>query len=403
MDRLRIVLVTRRFWPLVGGTERELANLAGELAVRGCRVTILTVRWNRNWSAEIDLRGARVVRLPHPPRRGWGTFRYTRQLVRWLTQHRHRLDVVYVSTLRHEAYAAVRALHGRVPVVLRAETAGRLGDCLWQIDATCGRRIKSECLKAAALVAPSWAVERDLKAAGYPRPRIHYLPRGVRIPPPRSANAKAAAQAALKQANPALTLPRRAPLAVCTARLHSGEALTSLLAAWKQIVARWPNARLWLLGGQTDRAVVEQQIKDMNVTGRVVQAGIFDDPADVLAAADLFVLPAAGPGTLPLLLEAMAAELPVVVQQSPEHRELIGDDEQGLSVPPGHSDALSAAIKRLLEEADLAARLGAAARCRATAEFSLATATDLHLTLFEGLAPRSPGVAGAVTATQDRP
>ena len=36
----------------------------------------------------------------------------------------------------------------------------------------------------------------------------------------------------------------------------------------------------------------------------VVLAGIFDDPADLLAAADLFVLPAAGPGTVPSLLEA---------------------------------------------------------------------------------------------------
>ncbi len=403
MDRLRLVFVARRFWPLVGGAERELANVALELTARGCRVTILTARWDSSWPAEIDYCGVRVVRLPHPPRHGWRTFRYMRQLVRWLARHQDRLDLVYVSTLQYDAYAALRAMGDRVPVVLRAETAGRFGDCLWQLDATCGRRIKRQCMKAAALVGPSRAVERELKAAGYPRPRIHYLPHGVPIPPPRSTPAKATARAVLKQANSALALPGWAPLAVCTTRLRPGKVLKSLVAAWEPIVARWPNARLWLAGERADPAAVDQQIEALSLTGRVVPAGVFDDVDELLAAADLFVLPAPEAGTSPALLEAMAAGLPIVAGDSPDHRELIPDGRYGLLVPACDTGAFSAAMERLLGQADLASRLGAAARRRAAAEFSLARTVDQHVTLFERLVHPNPSMAGVAPASQDDP
>ena len=64
----RVVIVTRRFWPLVGGPEKVLANLAVELTARGCPTTVLTARWQPKWPAEIVLRGVPVIR-PSPPRR----------------------------------------------------------------------------------------------------------------------------------------------------------------------------------------------------------------------------------------------------------------------------------------------------------------------------------------------
>ena len=189
---LRVALVMQRFWPLTGGPEKVLANLAGELCRRGLSVTILTARWQANWPAELLYQETPVVRLSPPPLDCWTTLQYTRALARWLRDRADQLDLVYVSQLRHEAYAALRAVGRRLPVVLRAEQVGRHGDCLWQLDATCGRRIKRQCMEAAALVAPTPAARCELEAAGYPRRRIESLADGVPIPPPRTPPGQAA-------------------------------------------------------------------------------------------------------------------------------------------------------------------------------------------------------------------
>jgi glycosyltransferase involved in cell wall biosynthesis len=383
---LRLVFVIRQFWPLIGGSQKVMARLAVELARRGCGVTILTARWRPGWPARISFHELPVLRLPHPPEGGWKTFRYTRALARWLKQNQDGYDLVYVSTLKQEAEAALRAVGGRVPVVLRAERAGRFGDCLWQIEAPGGRRIKQRCMKAAAFVGPSRAIHRELQAAGFPRPRIHLLPDGVPIPPPRSRKTRAAARAVLRDANAALEMPSWAPLALSTGPLEPSQGLKHLVAAWDAIAARWPHARLWLAGDGPDRAALQAEIQGLNLSGRVALVGVFDTVDELLAAADLFVLPSLEGGGGLSLLEAMAAGLPIVAGDTPGNRAVLSDGRQGLLVPVGDAAGLSAAVARLLENRDLAARLGDAARQRAAADFSLAEMIDAHVTLFQQLA-----------------
>src|SRR5580698_6742066 len=123
MTRLppRVLFVSRRFWPLLGGAETVVANLAAALAARGAATTVLTARWDPSWTSEIIHRGVRVVRLAQPRWRVWGTLCYLRQLRRWLRKHRDEFDMVCVSQLKHEAWVAVRS--GRrsgFPVILRA-------------------------------------------------------------------------------------------------------------------------------------------------------------------------------------------------------------------------------------------------------------------------------------------
>ncbi len=385
MNPLRLALVTRRFWPLVGGAERAMGNLAVELAARGVQVTLLTARWHAQWPAELTFGEVPVVRLPNPALRFWGTLRYMRALGRWLRGHGGTCDAVCVSMLKHDAYATIRSVRGRVPVVLRAEGGGRSGDCLWQLDAVFGRRIKRACMKAAALVAPSRAIERELKAAGYPRDRIHYIPNGVSIPPPRSVQSRRDARSALGALHPVLRLPESAPLAVYTGRLHPAKGLSDLIAAWDRVRADWPSARLCLAGEGPMRAALHDEIESRNLGGHVLLAGTFDNVDGLLAAADLFVLPSLEEGMSLSLLEAMAAAVPAVASDIPGNRELVCDGEHALLVPPGDPRALADAVLRLLGDRPLGARLAAGARARAERELSLARCVDGHVALIESL------------------
>ena len=53
MPQPRIVLITRRFWPLVGGAEMVMANLAVEFRDLGCDTQLLTAKWESQWPSEI--------------------------------------------------------------------------------------------------------------------------------------------------------------------------------------------------------------------------------------------------------------------------------------------------------------------------------------------------------------
>ena len=382
---LRLVLVTQRFWPLMGGPQKIMADQAVELTARGHDVTILTARWRPQWPGQIRFHDVPVVRLAPPPEGNWKTMRYVRSLRRWLAENVDRYDMVYVSGLKHDACAAMQSVGRRVPVVLRAESAGRFGDCLWQIDAAGGRRIKQRCMEATALVGPGAVIERELQAAGYPRSRIHRLPNGVPIPPAQTPKIKHEARSMLADANKDLRIPDWVRLAIYVGRFDAHRGLDHLLTAWKSVNGRCPNVRLWLAGDGPDRPALERRIETLQLSGRVVPAGVFGDAEPLLAAADLFILPSAEGGTSLALIEAMAAGLPIVAGDTAGNRAVITDRSEGLFVPPGDPDALAAAITRLLDGPEPAAALGAAARNRAVEEFSLAKMVDRHATLFERL------------------
>jgi glycosyltransferase involved in cell wall biosynthesis len=382
----RVVIITRCFWPLVGGAEVMAARLSTGLRARGAPTTLLTARWQSGWPAEIDHHGVHVVRLANPRTRGWGTWRYMQAVGHWLRQHRSTFDLVYVSMLKHDAYAAVTAARrGRFPVVLRAEGAGLTGDCHWQLEANCGLRIKRRCQKADAFIAPSPAIERELIVSGYARRRIHYIPNGVAAPEPLAEASRTQARLDLAEADASLAIGDDSPLAVYTGRLHAMKGLDFLIRAWPRVLSRVPNARLWLVGDGPQREELNSLIGDLGLWGFVYLAGPFDDVEEFLRAAEVFVLPSLEEGMSLALLEAMALGLPVVATAIPANEALIADGVTGRLTPPRDSERLADAIIELIENRPLARELGEAARRQISENYSLDRMVSGHLQLFERL------------------
>lgn len=85
---------------------------------------------------------------------------------------------------------------------------------------------------------------------------------------------------------------------------------------------------------------------------------------EALAALDVFVLPSRYEGLSFAVLEAMAAERPIVASTVDGTVEVVEDGHTGLLVPPGDSSALADRIVRLLADAALSERMGRAARLR---------------------------------------
>lgn len=386
MNPLRVAFVARRFWPLAGGPESTLARLVCNLPPEEATATVVTGGWG-NWPEHIEFNGVPVVRLSGASTVLWGGYKYTRSLSRWLKQSRDAFDIICVSELKHEAQAVLSAArHFKLPVVLRAERGGLEGDCHWQLDAHFGQRIKRSCFAADAVIAPNRAIEEELIAAGYPRQRIHLCQTGVGLFPERTLQKQQAARNALADANPALMLPSGALVGLFMGTITAAKQLDFLVDAWEQMLPQFPQAYLWIAGDGPERDALARLVSRKKLSGRIVLPGTFDDVSDLLMAADVVVQPTTEAGLSTSLLEAMAAGLPVVANDTPGHRDAVVPDQTGLLVPAGDDLAWQHALSKLWQLAELRERLGQAGRQRVAESFTLEQMTRAHLELFASLA-----------------
>ena len=111
--------------------------------------------------------------------------------------------------------------------------------------------------------------------------------------------------------------------------------------------------------------------------------GARDDVPELLASFDVFAFPSLFEGLCLAVIEAQAAGVPVVATPVGGIRETVVDGETGLLVPPRDPAALAAAIRRLLDDRELAERLAAEARRRVRERYSEARMVELTLGLYE--------------------
>jgi glycosyltransferase involved in cell wall biosynthesis len=123
--------------------------------------------------------------------------------------------------------------------------------------------------------------------------------------------------------------------------------------------------RFILVGDGPERAVLQQRSHELGLADCVVFTGHQEDMGIYYGLADAFVLPSHSEGSPNVLLEAMAAGLPIVSTDAGGAAELVSDGNTALVVERQAPQALSHALSALLDDRDLAGRLGKAARCAA--------------------------------------
>lgn len=155
------------------------------------------------------------------------------------------------------------------------------------------------------------------------------------------------------------------PVILSVGRQYTRKNTRALIEAMPGVRAAVPGALLRIVGGGPMAAGLEEMAAGLGLGGSVEFLGELPDEADVRRAyfeADVFCLPSLQEGFGIVFLEAMAAGLPIVAMKATAVPEVVPDGEAGLLVPPRDGEALSAALIRLLRDADLRARLGQAGR-----------------------------------------
>ena len=159
--------------------------------------------------------------------------------------------------------------------------------------------------------------------------------------------------------------------------------LFNLLYAWRLL---WHTKRndglilnggygLWMFIGLLNRFVTLRRRRSTLTAAEAigpVHGTVSDIPA-FLAGLDVAVLCSHSEGSPNAIMECMAAGVPTIATDVGGNGELVEHEQTGLLTPPNRKEGLATAIDRLLPDPPLAARLGAAARQRAFAEFSAET------------------------------
>jgi glycosyltransferase involved in cell wall biosynthesis len=160
-----------------------------------------------------------------------------------------------------------------------------------------------------------------------------------------------------------------------------------LIEAAPDILRRFPDARLLLVGDGELRPALEKRAETLGLADRIIFAGFRQDVPSIIAGMDLVVLPSLNEGMGRVLVMAMAQGKPIVASRVGGVPELLGEGEAGVLVPPGDSRALADAICELLENPSGARALGEAGRRRAprySAEAMIAALTKLYHEVVDG-------------------
>jgi len=189
---------------------------------------------------------------------------------------------------------------------------------------------------------------------GWPQERVHYLPNFAEIAP------------AAPVPRASLDTPAGAPLAIALGRLHPNKGFDVLLAA----TAKVPELYLWLAGEGPLRAALRRQAASLGIEDRVRFLGWRQDVGALLAAADMLVCSSRREPLGNTIIEAWAADKPVIACAAEGPVELIEHDKTGLLVPVDDATALGEAMRALVQDKARAQALAEAGHAVFDAQFS---------------------------------
>lgn len=380
---LRVCHLVAYFHPFESGAERQALAQGSELVRLGHTVHVVTHQMP-GVPRDEDVRGIHVHRWVQSSKRGplfapsfvASTLRALRRL-----QAESPFDLIHTHQGLWEGVAAGLARRGfvrGVATIVQPASSGYYGEAE-ELSRTKGAwALRRLILQNDMFIAISADVERQWLGLGVPIDRMTRIASGVDSNHYAPGDSRAEAEGALPAS----------PRVVFTGRLHPQKNLDVLIDAWPT-VAGATGASLVLIGHGPERERLQARALERGVGRFVTFLGAVEDVADLLRAADLFVLPSVAEGMSNSLLEAMATALPCVASDIGGNQDLLGPDDAGVLVATGSSGRWAEVLIELINDPDRRHRLATAARRRVVEEFALERVVARYVALYRRLLGRN--------------
>jgi phosphatidyl-myo-inositol alpha-mannosyltransferase len=351
---LRICQVSAAYYPYPSGLTEHVHFLSTALRGRGHHVEILTTSFGNDGPPVAGVTRFGRARLI-PLNKSYGTvpfgWRMSGQVKRYLAAN--EFDVLHLHGTYPPDIAFWALRHARVPTVVTFHTVAfgdyRAGAAVLRVLMRRWNR------KLGGRIAESEAALRF---------QSQFFPGEFRLIPPGVDVARF---------HPGVEpLPELAsdgaPVVLFVGRLDARKGLPVLLGAFARVLAAGTRARLVVAGKGQMFEECRERAAELGIAGDVHFAGFV--PAELLpryyASADVYCSPALGGEAYGIvLLEAMAAGAPVIASDIPGYNEVVQDGVSGVLAAPGSEEALAAAIRDLLGDAERRQALSNAGRAQA--------------------------------------
>jgi glycosyltransferase involved in cell wall biosynthesis len=341
---------------VIGGAENHVLTLVDAFKREGCAVAVVCPRPGPFVDA-LQAQGVRahlVEMVRAAPNDEyelltpalWSLFAFIR---RW------RPDVVHSHLYPAHLHATLAAQLADVPAILTtAHTlVVRPGDP-WLIGMSDGR-----------VIAVSQAAKGLLVQAGVPARRIRVIYNGIE---PRYFRDESAAAHRIRQE---LDIPPDAPVVGMIARLSPEKGHDQFLRVASQTAAQHPSARFVIVGTGPLAAELQQAAVALGVADRVLFTGARRDVTALNHAIDVFMLPSREEALPLAVLEAMAAQRPVVASAVGGVPEVVVDGQTGYLFEPDDRAGFVRALSTLLDRPDLRRDFGRRGQQRVRDRFAV--------------------------------
>lgn len=365
------------------GAETVLLNLAGEQQQMGLEPVILSVGNKRAREKDIEIQANRrgipcfALRMYDGP-----NFAGARRIVRLATQE--RADVVHSHGYKSNI------LLGLLPGFMRSMPLVATLHGWTAVNGTAGfsrmglyRYIDQKVLSRLDAVVPvSQELQRSPAVMRLPSAKVHHIPNGIQMERPAMSADDPLGRTLLAERSRGLLV-----LGVI-GRLSHEKNVTTLLAAIAQLANRLPQIRLFVLGNGPERGRLEEQVRAAGIDRQVVLQGYVENASQYLPLLDALVLPSLTEGLPMVLLEAMAAQTPVIASAVGGIPSTLNG--LGLLVEPGNTDALAAAIENFAADAARYKEQAAIARSRVEAEYSARAMATRYNAVYRSVMKQDP-------------
>lgn len=360
--RVRVATLVNHL-TLHGGAERVALRIATHLDPERFDSTLCVSRWpqprdKRSASAgealeQLESAGAMLLAL-----RRSGKLQVTPWLRLWRFLRRERIDVLHTHQFGSNVLGSMTGRLAGVPVVLAHEHT-------WSYEGNPARRfLDRQVVSRAAdrFIAVSREDQsRMIEVEGIDPARTLFIPLGIMPSPPPTGH----------DVRGELGIPPDAPVLGVVGNLRPQKAHQVLIRATARLVDRWPAIQVLVAGTGPERAALEKLAGELGLQHAIRFLGYRGDIPDLLAAVDVAICCSDFEGTPIAILEYMDAGLPVISTAVGGVPDMIDNGVHGLLVPPRDPGALAGAIAELLSDLQRARMMGARARERRLAEFTM--------------------------------